>query len=230
MIELARPLELNSASPLEAARLRRKLTIDEAARRAGLTPDEVQWLEEGRVYRFPSTDEALAAALLLVSALGIDHREARRLSGRSSGLNPFRPSSRRRLLVLAAIAASLAALAAFVVLPGRSESAQASAPLAANIQQPTPWKISVDVLNGSGDINHTRQVASRIGALAYTIKHVGRADRFDYTQTAVFYERGGEANAVRLARKLGVVAKPLPGGKNPRRLVVVVGPAKGPGQ
>ena len=73
-------------------------------------------------------------------------------------------------------------------------------------------------------------MASRIGALAYTIRHVGRADRFDYRQTAVYYEPGGRANAIRLARRLGVVTKPLPGGTNPRRLVVVVGPSRGPGQ
>ena len=95
---------------------------------------------------------------------------------------------------------------------------------------PPPWRIDVDVLNGSGDILRTRQLASRIGALAYTIRHVGRADSFDYPQTAVYYERGGRANAIRLARRLGVVTKPLPGGANPRRLVVVVGPARGPGQ
>ena len=96
-------------------------------------------------------------------------------------------------------------------------------------QLPPRWEIKVEVLNGNGDINWTRQVASRIGALAYTIAHVGRADRFDYQQTAVYYERGGRDNAIRLARELGVVTKPLPGGGDPKRLVVVVGPQKGPG-
>ncbi|NUT55485.1 MAG: helix-turn-helix domain-containing protein, partial [Thermoleophilia bacterium] len=52
-------------SALAAARLRRSLTREEAARRAGLTADQVEWLEEGRVYRFPSTDHAIEATLLL---------------------------------------------------------------------------------------------------------------------------------------------------------------------
>ena len=108
-------------------------------------------------------------------------------------------------------------------LPGVAAAAPAK-PL------PPPWRIAVDVLNGTGDIVRTRQVASRIGALAYTIHRVGRADSFDYAQTAVYYERGGRANAIRLARRLGVITRPLPGGTNARRLVVVVGPQRGPGQ
>ena len=35
-------------SALTRARLQRQLTPEEAARRAGLTQDEVEWLEEGR--------------------------------------------------------------------------------------------------------------------------------------------------------------------------------------
>ena len=35
------------------------LTVEQAAKRAGLTPDQVEWLEEGRVYRFPSVDHAI---------------------------------------------------------------------------------------------------------------------------------------------------------------------------
>jgi hypothetical protein len=34
---------------------------------------------------------------------------------------------------------------------------------------------------------------------------------------------------VRLARQLGVVTKPLPGGTDPNRLLVIVGPQRGPG-
>ena len=100
---------------------------------------------------------------------------------------------------------------------------------AAEAQLPPRWRVSVAVLNGSGDVNRTRRVASRIGALGYGIERVSRADRFDYRQTNVFYPPGGESLAARLARELGVAAKPLPGGANPSRLVVVVGPQKGPG-
>src|ERR671924_2103313 len=67
--------------PLAAARLRRQLTVESAAKLARLTPDEVSWLEEGRLYRFPSSDSAMLALLLYSTALGISRREARRLAG-----------------------------------------------------------------------------------------------------------------------------------------------------
>lgn len=89
---------------------------------------------------------------------------------------------------------------------------------------PPPWRIRVDVLNGSGDMSHTRRVANRIGALAYQIARVRRADRFDYPETAVYYQPGGKAIAKRLAASLDTQTKPLPGGKDPRRLIVIVGP------
>jgi hypothetical protein len=75
-------------------------------------------------------------------------------------------------------------------------------------------------------MNYTRSVASRIGSLAYRIERVTRADRFDYTQTAVYFHPGGERLGDRLARKLGVQSLPLPGAGDPKRLVVVVGPAR----
>ena len=80
-MEHARTLEAAPApsvdeSPLAHARLHRQLTVDEAARRADISPDEVQWLEEGRLYRFPTPDRALLATILYATALGIDHREA----------------------------------------------------------------------------------------------------------------------------------------------------------
>ena len=91
---------------------------------------------------------------------------------------------------------------------------------------PAPWKISVDVFNGGGDITYTRRIADRIGSMAYQIKHVGRANRFDYPETAVYFPPGGEGIGERLARQLGVAARPLPAGKNPRRLVVIAGPPR----
>jgi hypothetical protein len=212
---------------LAAARVRRHLTVEEAARRAGLLPDEVAWLEEGRVYCFRSTEEALAAAILYAAALGVTHGEARRLAGL-----PWSPFARvaygrGRLLSLAAVGAALLALVLAVVLPGRADDRPASTPPAVEATLPPPWKVSVDVLNGSGDIHHTRRVADRILALAYRVKRVARADRFDYPATAVYYEPGGRALGERLARRLGVEARPLPGGDDPRRLVVIVGPSRG---
>src|SRR5712691_7885990 len=81
-MELVQPLEpTGEDSPLARARLHRQLTLAETARRAGISEEQAQWLEEGRVYRFPSPDDALLAALLYGSALGIDNREARELAG-----------------------------------------------------------------------------------------------------------------------------------------------------
>jgi transcriptional regulator with XRE-family HTH domain len=233
MIELVRPLDqTRESSPLAAARLQRQLTVEEAAGRAGLTPDQVRWLEEGRVYRFATPDDALLAVLLYATSLGIEHREARALANLPVPPKPLEFNSRGRLVTLAGIAAALVALVGAFTLPGRIGGGESEAAAAAEEilpKLPPAWKVSVRVLNGGGDINWTRQVASRIGALAYHIEYVGRADRFDYRQTAVYYPPGGDLYAVRLARQLGVVAKPLPGGKSPRRLVVVVGPRKGPG-
>src|SRR2546429_8527352 len=73
-------VEQQEPSPLASARLQRKLTIDEAARRAGLTADQIEWLGEGRVYRFPSADDALVAAVLYATALRIGPDEARGLA------------------------------------------------------------------------------------------------------------------------------------------------------
>jgi transcriptional regulator with XRE-family HTH domain len=223
------PLEIEEAttsSRLAALRLRRQLSIDETARRSGLRAEEVVWLEDGRLYRFPA-DEALTAAVLYAAALEVDLAEARELAG----LPPPDPEPRegrlRRLAVFAALAAAVAALAVAILLTGGHAHPRPLAPAAAAL--PPPWKIRVVVLNGAGDINWTRQVASRVGALGYRLGRVARADRFDYPRTAVYYEPGGQALAVRLARALGTVTSPLPGGSNPRRLVVIVGPHRGPG-
>src|SRR5881398_2623731 len=77
---VAPQLDPHEPSPLASARLQRKLTVDEAARRAGLTPEQVEWLEEGRVYRFPQADDALVATVLYATALAIGQDEARSLA------------------------------------------------------------------------------------------------------------------------------------------------------
>jgi transcriptional regulator with XRE-family HTH domain len=230
MIELVPPAaHTRDDSPLARARLTRQLTREEAAKRAGISPDAIEWLEEGRVYRFRGADDALTTLLVYAAALGVDHREARELAGLPVPPKALERSNRGRLLGLTALAAAIVAFAAFLSLPGAGGSAAPAEfrEVAANL--PPAWKVEVEVLNGGGDINWTRQVASRIGALAYTIAHVGRADRFDYHETAVYYEPGGREIAIRLARQLGVRTRPLPGGDDPRRLVVIVGPQRGPG-
>src|SRR5207247_7889510 len=103
--------EQQDPSPLATARLQRKLTVDEAARRAGLTADQIEWLEEGRVYRFPSADDALVAVVLYATALGIDQAEARGLARLPVAPRPER-YSRSRIVSVAAGAVLLLAPAA----------------------------------------------------------------------------------------------------------------------
>jgi hypothetical protein len=209
-------------SALARARLQRQLTPEEAARRAGLTTDEVEWLEEGRLYRFRSSERATVALLLYTTSLGIDRREARRLAGLP--VAPATANSRGRLAVAAGVAATALAITLAVVVPPRLGNDVAPGTAAAGL--PPPWRISVDVLNGSGDITYTRRVADRVGSFAYQVKRVSRAGRFDYPETSVYFPPGGEKIGQRLAEQLGVTARPLPAGKNPRRLVVIVGPRR----
>ena len=101
-MELVHPLEpTGEESPLARARLHRQLTVEETARRAGITAEEVRWLEEGRVYRFPKPDDALMATALYATALGLDNREARELAGlpvppQPIDAKPAAPAARRR--------------------------------------------------------------------------------------------------------------------------------------
>src|SRR2546423_7124001 len=101
-MEQARTLEpvVPDESPLAHARLHRQLTVDEAARRASVSPEEVQWLEEGRLYRFPTPDRAVTVALLYATRLGIEHREALELPGLPAP--PIRSSPWRRGIPLLA--------------------------------------------------------------------------------------------------------------------------------
>jgi transcriptional regulator with XRE-family HTH domain len=227
-VELVHPLEPSGEeSPLARSRLHRQLTVEETARRAGISAEEVRWLEEGRVYRFPKPDDALAAAVLYATALGIDNREARELAGLPVPPLPVERNPVPRLLVVGAVAIALAVFATLLLIPRSGGQEPAGTPSAI---LPPPWRIPVTVLNGSGDINYTRRVASRIGAFGYSIKKVSRASSFTYPQTAVYFPPSCESIAVRLAKQLGVATKPLPGGVGPCQLYVIVGPARGPGE
>jgi transcriptional regulator with XRE-family HTH domain len=227
-MELVEPLEpIGEESPLARARLHRQLTVEETAKRAGISVEEVRWLEEGRVYRFARPDDALAATLMYASALGIDNREARELAGMPVPPLPVERNPISRLVVIAGVLVALAVFATLLVVP-RSGGKHATAISDAIL--PAPWRIPVTVLNGSGDINYTRQVASRIGAFGYTIKKVDRASSFNYPQTAVYFPPRCDGVAVRLAKQLGVETKPLPGGTGACQLYVIVGPARGPGE
>jgi transcriptional regulator with XRE-family HTH domain len=216
-VSVAPHLDPSEPSPLASARLQRKLTIEEAARRAGLTADQIEWLEAGRVYRFPSADDALFAAVLYATGLGISQNEARGLARLPVAEKQERSPAGR---MIGAAAAAMLLIALAITLAGAfggDAKKRDAAPLV------PPFKLSVDVLNGGGDIYYTRQVASKVGALGYKIKRVTKANRFDYPSTAVYFEPGGEAYGQRLADELGVEARPLPGGSNPRRLVVIAG-------
>jgi len=227
-MELVHPLEpTGEESPLARARLHRQLTVEETARRAGITAEEVRWLEEGRVYRFPRPDDALIATALYATALGLDNREARELAGLPVPPQPIERSPLPRLLVVGGVVIALAVFAALLLISRSGSEPTQGGP---NAILPPPWRIPVNVLNGSGDINYTRQVASRIGAFGYSIKKVARADNFTYPQTAVYFPPKCEGVALRLAKQLGVATKPLPGGTGSCQLFVIVGPARGPGE
>jgi len=226
-MEHARALEAVVAadeSPLAHARLKRQLTVDEVAKRAGVAPEELQWLEEGRLYRFPTPDRALLVALLCATALGVDHREALELAGLPTHHLPANPL--RRISALAAIAALIVAAVLAVVLARGGSRPKPSVAASSAATLPAPWAINVLVLNGNGDYVWTRQVASRIQALSYRIAKVGKATSFNYPQTEVYYPPGAQAIATRLAKQLEVPIQPLPGGLDARRLVVIVGPRK----
>jgi len=225
-MELVQPLEpTGEESPFALARLHRQLTVEETARRSGLSEEQARWLEEGRVYRFPSPDDALIAALMYGTALGIDNREARELAGLPVPAAPVERTPIRRIVVIGTILIAAALFAAFVLVPrggGGSRPGQ-SGPIL-----PPPWRVNVTVLNGSGDYTYTRQVASHVQAFGYTIKKVDRASSFNYLQTAVYFPPSCDALALRLAKQLGVATDPLPGGTGPCQLYVIVGPARGP--
>ena len=225
MLELAHPLDaVPQPSPLAAARERRDLTVKQVAYRSGLSEEEIEWLEDGRLYRFPSQSAAALAAVLYATGLGIDRYEARRLAGLPIS-GSFRVNARARLIVVGAVAALLSALAVMVLTPNlrltRTRTRIVEAIPNANLLP--PCKLGVTVENGNGDITWTRSVASRIGAMGYTISKVGRADRFDYPASTVYYGPGGSGVGTRLARQLSVDAQQAPGLLKDE-LLVVVGP------
>ena len=214
-------------SPLAHARLHRQLTVDEAARRANVSAEEIQWLEEGRLYRFPTPDRAVMVSLLYATALELDHREALELAGLPAP--PVPPARWKRLAAAGVFFAVVVAATLAVVLAKSSGNDVVAAGSSSASTLPPPWAIKVDVLNGSGDIVFTRSVASRIQALSYRVSHVGKASSFNYLQTQVYYPPGGEAVCTQLAKQLDVPVQPLPGGDDPRRCLVIVGPETGPG-
>jgi hypothetical protein len=221
-LELLEPVEASAAtSPFAAARARRQLTVEEAAKRSGLTRDQVVWLESGRVYAFRTPEDALAAAMLLCAALDVDTHTARELVGLPTLPRPIQRNPRGRLAVIAlVVVVALAAAASGYLLRGGSVPGVAGSAL------PPPATIAVSVWNGAGDRNFTAQIANQVRGLGYAVPTVVPADRFTYTETAVYFGAREHAIAARLAKQLCVPLKQLPTGSSPDSLVVIAGPAR----
>jgi hypothetical protein len=213
-------------SPFGAARLSRRLTLEQAAARANMDVDAVKSLEDNCVYRFGSNADALAAALVYAASLRITEREARQLAGLPTPprLNPW---SLRRTTVALGFFITCAALVWFVARPELPASQAQAAPAASGQPSaqvlPDRWEIQVDVYNGTSIGNAAAGYANKIAGLAYHIGSVDDARNKNYARTLVYYPPGAEAVAKRLADELGVGTAALPGGDNPRRLVVIVG-------
>jgi transcriptional regulator with XRE-family HTH domain len=219
-------MEAHAHSPLVAARLRRRLSLEQAAARASLDVDAVKNLEESRTYVFPSTADAIAAAVVYASALGITEREARELAGLPVESVVERWSLRRWAIVLGFVAA-LAALLIFVLrpqfLPAELPAPPAPSAQAVAVPLPERWEIQVDVYNGTARVNAAAGIANEIAGLAYRVGEVGNAKQRNYVDTRVYYPPGAEAIAQRLAGEIGVGTTALPGGDDANRLVVIVG-------
>jgi LytR cell envelope-related transcriptional attenuator len=219
-----------AVSPLGAARLRRRLTLEEAAARAHMEVDQVKSLEENCMYRFGSNADALAAALVYATALRISEREARQIAGLPTASRFVDPFSIRRTMAVFAFLAAASSLMWFGFRPefGKSGRDAAATPAVLAVTPagkplPQPWEIQVDVFNGTKTGNAAASMANDVAGLAYGIGKVGDANRPDYAKTLVYYPPGAEAIAKRLAKELGVGTAALPGGDNPNRLVVIVG-------
>jgi hypothetical protein len=217
-------------SPFGAARLSRRLTLEQAAARANMDVDAVKSLEDNCIYRFGSNADALAAALVYAASLGISEREARRLAGLPvpSRLDPWSP---RRTLAALAFLLTSTALAWFIAwpqfFPETPSAAAASAPSQpAAALLPARWQIQVDIFNGTTRGNAAAGLANQIAGLAYKMGTVANAKQRNYQRTLVYYPPGGEEIAKRMAAELDVGTRALPGGDNPLRLMVIVGQRK----
>jgi hypothetical protein len=192
--------------------------------------DQVKSLEENCMYRFGSNANALAAALVYATALGISEREARQIAGLPVTSRLVNPWSLRRSTAICAFIAAIGTLVWFGFRPEfGSEPPTAATPAASQTPAdptaalPEVWEIRVDVYNGTGAGNAAASMANRVAGLAYQIGKVGNAKRDDYRKTLVYYPPGGQEIAARLAQQLGVGTAALPAGDNPNRLVVIVG-------
>jgi LytR cell envelope-related transcriptional attenuator len=216
-------------SPFGAARLSRRLTLEQAAARANMDVDQIKSLEDNCLYRFGSNADAVRAALVYAASLRITEREARRLAGlpEPSRLDPWSP---RRMLAALGFLLTGTMLAWFIAWPQVFPDTTSAVAAGSRTQQAAPevllparWQIQVDVFNGTSTGNAAAGMANKIAGLAYKMGTVGNAKQKNYDRTLVYYPPGGEAIAERLAGELGIGTAALPGGDDPLRLVVIVG-------
>lgn len=223
-LELLEPVEATAGgSPLAGARARRQLTVEEAARRSGLTRDQVVWLESGRVYAFRTPEDALAATMLLCAALDVDMHTARELVGLPTMHRSLERNPRGRLTVIVALIVVTALVAGASGYLWRSGG---NLPGATSSTLPPRATIAVPVFNGGSDYNYARRVANRVKALGYAVPSVTPAGNFNYAETAVYYSAGERRIAGRLAGELCVPLEQLPAGSRAHQVVVIAGPAR----
>ncbi|MDX6516078.1 MAG: LytR cell envelope-related transcriptional attenuator [Gaiellaceae bacterium] len=222
-LELLEPVEATTGgSPLAGARARRQLTVEEAARRSGLTRDQVVWLESGRVYAFRTPEDALAATMLLCAALDVDMHTARELVGLPTMHRSLERNPRGRLSVVVALVVLTALVAGVSGYAWRS----GGLPGTASTTLPPRATVAVPVFNGGSDYNYARRVANRVKALGYAVPSVTPAGNFNYAETAVYYSAGERRIAGRLAGELCVPLEQLPPGSRAHQVVVIAGPAR----
>jgi hypothetical protein len=165
--------------------------------------------------------------------LGISEREARELAGLPVESVVERWSLRRWAIVLGFIAV-VAAFLVFALRPqvfpadAPAPPPAAAAPAASAPALPEHWEIQVHVYNGTRRGNAASGPANEVAGLAYRIGEVRNADRRNYAETRIYYPQGALAVAERLADELGVGVTALPGGDDPKRLVVIVGAGRKP--
>ena len=214
-MEHARTLDESVAadeSPLAHARLKRQLTIDEAAKRAGVAPEELHWLEEGRLYRFPTPDRALLVTLLCATALGVDHREALELAGPARRRRSARTrcagsarSPRSRALVVAATLAVVLAQGGSTAEAVRRRLRRRDAARAVGDQRrraERQRRLRVDAPGREPDP----------GALVQDRQGRGRRRASTIRRPRCTTRRAPRRSRSRLAKQLGVPVQPLPGG------------------
>ena len=233
------PLARAETSPLARARIRCELTVEEAARRAGITADEARWLEEERLYRFPAAGAAIAATIAYAAALGAgseiaaagERRARERARGPrrrgwvalgvallAAGIGVAVWQATREHAAATPAGAAAAAAGAGVVGPGGAAPAAAATPA----PPPAPRLLRVDIV-GTPGAAATTALAAKVRRLGYgAVRVISTAPvPAESAGDGVYYEPGGAAAGQVLGRALQLAVRPLPAGSNPRRLVVV---------